>query len=103
MLGYCTLGMKGIAEKPRSTRGVLGASVFNKDTLLAPVWEPLVPRRREAEDGRRPTFHWPHGWSPGQAVVTLSSAKTFLGQAWNQWALLRLIPKIFFNYYLQRN
>lgn len=75
MLGYCTLGMKGIAEKPRSTRGVRGASAFNKDTLLSPVWEPLVPGRREGEDGRRNTFHWPYGWSPGQAVVTLSSAK----------------------------
>lgn len=75
MLGYCTLGMKGIAEKPRSTRGVRGASVFNKDTLLAPVWEPLVPRRREGEDGRRHTFHWPCGWSPGQAVVNFLLCK----------------------------
>lgn len=75
MLGYCTLGMKGIAEEPWSTRSVQGASVSNKDTLLARVWEPPVLRRREGEEGKRPTFHWPHGWSPGLAAVTLSLCK----------------------------
>lgn len=51
VLGSSTLGMKGIAGEPRSTRSFQGASVFNKNSYLSTCTRLLALTRRRERGG----------------------------------------------------